>query len=187
MITTAASKEMWVGRARTLAFFVLAMLVAASVGLLLAAKPAHAAMTFTVNSMADAFDNNSTDGECDTTRFPQPGTEPNCTLRAAIQETNANGETDTITFDPALSGTITLGGLKIANDTPANDLNIQGPGAGTITVSGNEASRILFVNQSTGVSGLTISDGRNAISGGGLYNFDGEVRLTNSTVSAWML
>jgi len=186
MFTTAASKEMWVGRARTLAFFVLAMLVAASVGVLIAAKPAHAD-TIRVNSMADAFDNNSTDGECDTTRFPQPGTEPSCTLRAAIQEANANGETDMIIFDPALSGTITLtlGGLEIANDTPANDLNIQGPGAGTISVSGNEASRIFFINQSTGVtiSGLTISDGRNAISGGGIYNFRGALDLINSTVS----
>ncbi len=185
MISTAAPKVMWVGRARTLAFWLLALLVAVSIGVLLAANPAHAD-TFNVNSTEDAFDNDSTDGECDTTRFPQPGTEPNCTLRAAIEEANANGETDTISFVSGLSGTITLtlGGLEIENDTPATDLDIQGPGARKITVSGNGTSVVFVTHQLTNatISGLTISGGFSPSTGGGITNL-GTLALANSAVS----
>jgi CSLREA domain-containing protein len=111
-------KAMWARRARPLVLCVLAMSIAASIGLLVGADPALA-KTFRVNSMEDAPDNSSTDDEC-ATDFFQPGTEPNCTLRAAIQEANVNGESDTIVFDPTLSGTITLtlGRLRIFDSTP---------------------------------------------------------------------
>jgi CSLREA domain-containing protein len=162
MVRSVVSKVMWGQRARTLAFCVVALLVAASIGMLLTAKDARAD-TISVNSMEDARDNSSTDGLCDTTRFPQPGTEPICTLRAAIEEANANGETDTIIFDPALSGTITLslGEIGILNDTPATDLDIHGPGAGTITVSANKVSRVFYIGELTNVtiSGLMIFSG----------------------------
>ena len=83
MIWTAVStKVMWVGRARTLAYCVLAVLVAISIGMILAAKPAHV-NTFTVGSMGDVGDNNPGDGTC-ASIFHQVGTDPECTLRAAI-------------------------------------------------------------------------------------------------------
>src|SRR5215210_6260265 len=112
LIRNAPPKALWDGRARTLAFFVLAVLVAASLGALLAAKPAHAS-TIMVNSMADASDLSSTDGVCATEPFVV-GTRPKCTLRAAIEEANVNDQGDTIVFDSGLSGTIilTLGELS---------------------------------------------------------------------------
>ncbi len=134
------------GGARTLASWLVAVSVVACIGLLLVATPAHAE-TFTVNSTGDAGDSNIGDGSCFTGIFVQVGPrfERQCTLRAAIQQANPNGQSDTIGFAPGLSGTITLGssrgGLVIANDTPAtDDLNIQGPGAEKIAVSGNDAT-----------------------------------------------
>ncbi len=94
-----------------------------------------------------------------------------------------------------LSGTITLSGeqLQIGNDTPATDLSIQGPGARTITVSANEASRVFLIGELTNVtiSGLTVSDGSALFGvgtlaqsglGGGIYN-EGTLELNDLTVS----
>jgi hypothetical protein len=78
-------KATWEKRARTLALWLLALLVAASIGVFLAAKPAHAD-TFTVNSTSDARDINIGDSRCDTSSTNGR----QCTLRAAIQESNAN-------------------------------------------------------------------------------------------------
>ncbi len=148
------------------------------------ASPAWA-KDFTVNSTGEGVDYYPGDGFCDTV-FGAMGT---CTLRAAIEEANVNDESDTIRFDPALSGTITLtlGELEIANDTPAiNDLIIQGPGARKITVSGNDASRVFYVNYVNDgahatISGLTISDGVD-VYGGGILN-GGTLELTDATIS----
>ena len=172
-------------RLRTLVFCLVALVAAVSGGVLLAADPAHAA-TLRVNSMGDAADNSSTDGECATDPF-RPGTEPNCTLRAAVGEANFNGQGDTIVFDPALSGTITLtlGQLRIEEDTGATDgLGIRGPGAGKIAVSGNDASRVFSVNPNANatIGGLTIRDGSTLGFGGGIINV-GTLELLDTTVS----
>ncbi len=185
-MTLLLNKATWVNKARTLAFWILAVMVVASVGMLLAAKPAHAD-TIRVNSMEDAGDNNPGNGICATAPFPV-GTEPKCALRAAIQEANANGVSDTIIFDSFLSGTLTLtlGELAIANDTPAtDDLIIQGPEARKITVSGNDASRVFLLRADTDISiiGLTISDGAADFGGGIDLGGFATVRLTNTTVS----
>jgi CSLREA domain-containing protein len=105
MISSAASQAMWGQRIRTLAFWLLALLVAASIGVL-AAKPAYAD-TFFVNSKEDENDldfpggtfDGSSDGNCDVT-LSIAG--PQCTLRAAIQTANANNNAptvDLISFD----------------------------------------------------------------------------------------
>ncbi len=177
-------KATWVAKARTIAFWLLAMMVVVSIGLLLGAKPAHAD-AFTVNSTGDSGDLFPGNGTCYTGNIIGR-LQPECTLRAAIEEANSNDETDTIGFLSGLSGTITLSGgqLTLANDTPStDDLTIQGPGARTIAVSGNDASRVFEIDTSAHatISRLTISGGRAEL-GGGIYN-DGTLTLTGSTVS----
>jgi hypothetical protein len=87
-------------RALVLGFLVAALMVAAS--LMVGAKPAHADATFTVNNTGDFFDRNVGDGACDFSSAP--GNQ--CSLRAAIQETNHpnNPGPDTIEFEIGGSG-----------------------------------------------------------------------------------
>ena len=75
-----------------------AALVAMVTAVGIAEKPTHAATAFTVNSTADTGDA-TPDGTCDT-----------CTLREAIQEANANGNTvaDIIDFDIPGGGVQTI-------------------------------------------------------------------------------
>ncbi len=71
----------------------LTSLVTQSTGFLNLLQPTvRAATTFTVNSTGDGADRNTSDGVCD------DGSE-HCTLRAAIQQANANTGTDTINFN----------------------------------------------------------------------------------------
>src|SRR5262249_55882535 len=53
---------------------------------------------------------------------------------------------DTINFASGLSGTITLSSGELAI---ARNLTISGPGAGTITVSGNNAQRVFHTQRGT--------------------------------------
>lgn len=87
--------------------FALALILAGTVVALSAAgaMPVAAgtpAATFTVNSTGDAGDDDTTDGVCDTGNtimLPVVGT-PECTLRAAIQQANADASTrDFIEFE----------------------------------------------------------------------------------------
>jgi hypothetical protein len=76
------------------ALVVLAIL--AMMAAMLAAKPTHASTTFTVNFTGDFEDIDVGDGVCDVTT----STGEACTLRAAIQESNATTtEADTINFN----------------------------------------------------------------------------------------
>ena len=96
-------ETMWTERARTLAFG-LAVMAALLFGLLLVAKPAHAA-TFTVNSTGDGADADTTDNICDSDTGT-PGEQ--CTLRAAIQQANATSGADEIHFSIPGSGVHTI-------------------------------------------------------------------------------
>jgi len=87
-------------------------------------SPVQAA-TFTVNSMADTIDANPGDGICN------DGT-GNCTLRAAIQETNALAGLDTINLP---SGNYTLSIAGTGEDAAATgDLDI----TDNLTITGAE-------------------------------------------------
>jgi hypothetical protein len=105
-------------------------------------------------------------------------------LRDAIATTPAGG---TVDFQPGLSGTITLTSGELGVN---KDLTITGPGAGVITVSGNQASRVFDISATftVAISGLTIADGDlhdtsdMAHSGGGIYN-GGTLMLTECLVS----
>lgn len=120
-------------------------------------------------------------------------------LRAAITQANSQPGADFIRFRTGLTGTITLttGQLPVITDA----LQIVGPGAGVLTVSGNDSSRIFEltgVGAVVGISGLTIARGRNIAQdavgitvtrGGGILNDGGNLTLSwvtlrdNATVS----
>jgi probable HAF family extracellular repeat protein len=100
-------------------------------------------------------------------------------LRQAILDTPAGGKVD---FQPGLTGTITLTTGELAVN---KDLTIAGPGAGTITVSGNQSSWVfdLTSTQATvSLAGLTIANG-SAQTGGGVYIAGGTVTLTNCVLN----
>ncbi len=94
---------------------------------------------------------------------------------------------DTIVFSPSLNGqtiTLTSGELLIRKD-----LTIAGPGAGELTISANNASRVFEVAQKENVtlSGLTISHGAaqsrgSGGEGGGILN-SGTLTVSTITLS----
>jgi hypothetical protein len=97
---------------------------------------------------------------------------------------------DTINFDSGLQGTITLTSGELAI---SKSLDIEGPGAAQITVSGNKASRVFDIAPGVAatLAGLTIANGQvKAFSsdsnvyvfGGGIYNA-GTLTLSSCTVS----
>lgn len=121
----------------------------------LAAAPLHAA-EFVVNSPADSADPNIGDGTCG---IPSIGGSI-CSLRAAIQEANANATADTITFT-------TGGPINLTSSLPpiTSAVDITGPEDGiTVDCGGDPANRTAFVytNAATDVtyvlSNLTISN-----------------------------
>jgi hypothetical protein len=103
----------------------------------------------------------------------------NGSLRYCINEA-ANG--DAITF--GVQGTITLtsGQLEITNS-----LDIEGPGANQLTISGNHASRVFDISggATVTIAGLTIANGYTGGDdsyGGGIHN-SGTLTVSNSTIS----
>ena len=144
---------------------------------------AHAA-NFTVDSTADAVDANPGDGICDDGAG-------NCTLRAAIQETNALAGADTITlpagvYPLAIPGTnenaAATGDLDITDD-----LTISGARAEITIIDGNHIDRVLEVRDAVTaqVSEVTIRNGESvtpAFFGGGIANF-GDLTLKDSIVT----
>ena len=101
-------------------------------------------------------------------------------LRQAILDANANVGADIIGFASGVTGTITLTSGELAV-TDAVDL--QGPGSGVVTVSGNHASRIFRVaaGVSATIRALTVTGG-NAPGGGGIQN-EGMLVLEGSTIN----
>ncbi len=133
------------------------------------------AATYTVNSTAD---NGS--GTCGST----------CTLRDAVNTANTNGVAgtqDTINFAPNVTGTITLTQGQISISDPGG-LNIDGPGAGTLSVSGGGASGIFAMTASGGnpevsISGLTLTDGSSTSPGGAIDDETAPLTLSGDTVT----
>jgi hypothetical protein len=100
-------------------------------------------------------------------------------LRAAIATARSG---DTIVFDSSLNGqTITLASGELAVN---KSLDIEGPGAGQLAISGNGASRVFDVTSQSGtvtIAGLTIENGSTTGDGGGIEN-RGNLAVVNSTV-----
>ena len=134
---------------------------------------------FKVNSNADLGDNNLVDGKCLTVN-------PNeCTLRAAVQQSNRTSGNDTINFASTVTGTITLGLGELVIDNEPDSLTINGPGARVLTVSGNNVSRVFRLSDdaSAAINNLKISNGNATTNGGGISTDGDLLLLTNVTVS----
>jgi predicted outer membrane repeat protein len=100
-------------------------------------------------------------------------------LREAIQQADpATAGGDTIVFDGSLNAqTIVLNGSSLLID---RSLNIEGPGADLLSISGNRISRVFSVSDDVqwNVSDLTIRDGKAlSHSGGGISNHGGLVTV----------
>ena len=165
------------------------MLVAATLGLV--AGPAGAA-TFVVSSAApDAVDSGPGDGVCATAAAT-------CSLRAAIQEANAQPGHDTVSFPPLsvthVRDVVTVSLAGAGEDGAASgdldvtdDLTIAGNGARRTIVDGGGLDRVLDLDPagagiSVEISGVTLRHGTLSGSGGGLRS-KGNLVLTKSTLS----
>jgi len=141
--------------------------------------------TFYVNTFSDAADNNIGNGVCDSSAAAGE----QCTLRAAIQETNAAVGDDTIVL-PAGTYPITLSGLD--NTAALGDLDITqnltivGSGAYVTTVRSEVADRVFDVRGSSLVTlvGISVAGGHPGTSsdGGGIL-VSSNARLTLDAVN----
>ncbi len=117
--------------------------------------------------------NNVGDGAADATRCYDPAM-LTCRLRDAIAATDDEG---TITFSAAVfppmgaAQTITLAAGQL---TVQQSVTITGPGAGVLTVNGNNASRVFNITAcscaTVEISGLTITGGNARNGGGGILS-----------------
>ena len=106
-----------------------------------------------------------------------------CTLRDAIKTAIANNNGD-IVFAPGVNGgTITLGAaLPAINMT--GSIDILGPGANLLTVSGNNTYSPFSLSAGTlDLSGLTIANGKTTGSGGAINNTSGTITLNGVLLS----
>jgi CSLREA domain-containing protein len=155
------------------------------VGAALLLAACHAPKTFTVDSTADAVDAAPGDGTCATAAGA-------CTLRAAIQEADAESARATIVLPAGAHYTLTIAG--VGEDAAATgDLDVTTP----ITVDGNgatvDANHLdrVFDLPSTVASDTTLTldhvtvTGGTAPSGGGIHSAGpGTITLVDSTVDS---
>src|SRR5215211_6314841 len=140
---------------------------------LMAAQPAHASTTFTVNSTADYGDVAASDGVCDATRG---GGE--CTLRAAIEQANATSGADTINFDIPGTGVQTIhvnssgfGALPhITEQVTIDGYTQTGAHPNTKAVENDAALKVVLDGSSVGANGLQISGASNSLIKGLVIN-----------------
>lgn len=148
--------------------------------------------SFLVNSITDAVDVNPGDGKCKA-EFKK------CTLRAAIQETNALPGKQRIYVSP---GTYELSipnqGLELDNTAAKGDLDVRddleiyGKGAGMVVIDGKSNDRVFQVlndgetKSSLYLSHVTVRKGAAAVfdgNGGGIWNTDGTLILDHVMVT----
>jgi CSLREA domain-containing protein len=142
---------------------------------------------FTVNTTFDVADANPGDGICES--LPPKSV---CTLRAAIEETNALAGTNQIILPSLPSPNAYI--LTIPTELAiTSNLTITGGGAPTTIIDGNKGVRstsgVLIISTSAftpiptvNFSGVTIRNGARS-SGGGIANYGASVTLTNTVVS----
>ena len=126
------------------------LLLTALVSMMLAARPAHAGLTFTVDSTADLKDA-GLDGVCDGSPLPAVRT---CTLRAAIEEANASPGADTIRFNIPGEGVKTISttsGLRITEQVTIDGYTQPGASPNTLE-QGTNAKIMIELDGSGGVA-----------------------------------
>ncbi len=145
------------------------------------------AATYTVNAFNDDTSNNVS---CQ----PSPSGGGVCTLRAAIQQANANGFSNIIEL-PAGEYLLTIQNtnpgtgedLSATGDLDiTTDLTIIGADRATTIINGNAIDRVFHIlgGATVNISGVTIKNGRiNNSVGGGIYNVNGTVTLNDVIVS----
>ncbi len=116
-----------------------------------------------------------------------------CSLREAIINANNDDQSGSIdcpagcgsdTIDFSVTGTITL-----SSQLPkiTQTLTIDGPGAGSLTISGNDLHRVIFVDTAiVTIQDVTIAHGYyvgDDDGGGGIYNSGGTLTVDNCTFS----
>jgi hypothetical protein len=116
-----------------------------------------------------------------------PGSPGTLSLRQAVAAADvANG--NTVQFDPSLSGssiTLTTGTIYLTHS-----MNILGPGAARLTISGGDLGGIFSANcpgtETVEISSLTLAHGNraNAYSGGALFSSNCSLDLHDAVVTA---
>ena len=108
-------------------------------------------------------------------------------LRAAIVASNVSADAaDTISFASSVTGTIDLGADDI--DIYGGALSVNGPGADVLTVDAGGADRIFDIfdiavaGRPVTISGLTLTGGDTAGSGGAIYNWPNNDYASDLTV-----
>jgi hypothetical protein len=105
-------------------------------------------------------------------------------LRYCIAQANSDGSTDTIQFSPSLFSTPQTIDLTKGLGITANNLTIQGPGAGLVTISGTHQVQVFNVSAATvSVSGVTITGGYGSLGGGIEYTGAGTMTLAGVVLS----
>jgi hypothetical protein len=102
------------------------------------------------------------------------------TLRYEIEQAEAAGSNQTITFASQLSGMINLSGSALSLNQTGGTLAIDGPGAGVLTISASGLSSAFNVSNgySAEIDGLTISGAR----GQGINN-QGTLTVSDCTIT----
>ncbi len=138
---------------------------------------------YIVNDGGDGSDL-ADDGVCEVTAATG-----DCTLRAAIEQANADDNDSVITFDAALNGTtITLsnGGFETISATVARSVTITGPGPDDLTIDGAGTTDRMFIIDdacncllAVNISGLTVTKSR----GIAINDDDDTLTLDNMVIS----
>ncbi len=147
--------------------------------LVLSSGPAEATTTFTVNKTGDAGDRRITDTVCDSSR--KRGIQ--CTLRAAIQESNSELGPDTINFK--IGGTASV--KTISPSSPLPDIT------GPVTIDGYTQGDATATT-SDDAKENTLAEGNNAVlkiqlSGtkAGAFADGLRIRASNSTIKGLVI
>ena len=93
-------------------------------------------------------------------------------LRQAVADANLAASDDIIEISVTGTIALTTGELTIDDAAVAGKLTISGPSAELLVISGNSNNRV-FMNQygaDTTIEKVTVADGWNEVSGGGIYN-----------------
>jgi Ca2+-binding RTX toxin-like protein len=105
-------------------------------------------------------------------------------LRQAVADANAAAGADRVLFQSTLTGQITVGSeLGIYGPT-----EVLGPGPDSLTISGNNSSRIFYIFPTAGqtpvtISGLTLTGGRAVGGGAAIFSKYANLTVANAVIS----